>query len=146
MPTIDKSTAGEMTGSAGLLNLCFAGLMLKVLIRTIDALGHFQLNRIIASTVGGDGGCRVGEVRAGTTPPMPDHKGFKLQQLSEIQPLHFEVNFQNFSTLMVNNCCNHVLIILCVPGGGPGRCPHLPRDRTQIPHQQRHPQHAAQRR
>ena len=30
-------------------------------------------------TVGGDGGCRVGEVRAGTTFPMPDHKGFKLQ-------------------------------------------------------------------
>ena len=31
------------------------------------------------STVGGDGGCRVGEVRAGTTSPMPDHKGLKLQ-------------------------------------------------------------------
>ena len=30
-------------------------------------------------TVGGDGGCRVGEVRAGTTSPMPDHKCFKLQ-------------------------------------------------------------------
>ena len=28
---------------------------------------------------GEDGGCRVGEVRAGTTSPMPDHKGFKLQ-------------------------------------------------------------------
>ena len=27
-------------------------------------------------TVGGDGRCRVGEVRAGTTSPMPDHKGF----------------------------------------------------------------------
>ena len=31
------------------------------------------------STVGGDGGCRVGKVRAGTTSPMPDHKGFNLQ-------------------------------------------------------------------
>ena len=31
------------------------------------------------STVGGDGGCRVGEVRAGTTSPMPNHKGFMLQ-------------------------------------------------------------------
>ena len=31
------------------------------------------------STVGGDGGCRVGEVRAGITSLMPDHKGFKLQ-------------------------------------------------------------------
>ena len=39
------------------------------------------------STVEGDGGCRVGEVRAGTTSPMPDHKGFKLQELSEIHPL-----------------------------------------------------------
>ena len=33
----------------------------------------------VYSTVGGDGGCRVGEVRAGTTSPIPDHKGFKLQ-------------------------------------------------------------------
>ena len=31
------------------------------------------------STVGGDGGCRVGEIRAGTTYPMPDHKGSKQQ-------------------------------------------------------------------
>ena len=30
-------------------------------------------------TVGEDGGCRVGEVQASTTSPMPDHKGFKLQ-------------------------------------------------------------------
>ena len=29
------------------------------------------------SMVGGNGGCRVGKVRAGTTSPMPDHKGFK---------------------------------------------------------------------
>ena len=29
--------------------------------------------------VQGDGGSRVGEVRAGTTSPMPEHKGFKLQ-------------------------------------------------------------------
>ena len=50
------------------------------------------------STVGGDGGCRVGEVRAGTTSPMPNHKGFQLQQLSR-DPLR---NFQKFSTLRVN--------------------------------------------
>ena len=31
------------------------------------------------STVGGDGGCRVSEVRASTTSLMPNHKGFKLQ-------------------------------------------------------------------
>ena len=34
------------------------------------------------STVRGDGGGRVGEVRAGTISPMPEHKGFKLQYLS----------------------------------------------------------------
>ena len=31
------------------------------------------------STVWEDGGSTVGEVRAGTTSPMPEHKGFKLQ-------------------------------------------------------------------
>ena len=50
---------------------------LKVLVTTIDAQGHFQRDNY--STVGGDGGCRVGEVRAGTTSPIPDHKGFKQQ-------------------------------------------------------------------
>ena len=40
----------------------------------------------------GDGMGRVGEVLAGTTSPMPDYKGFKLQYL---------VNFQKFSTLRV---------------------------------------------
>ena len=43
--------------------------------------------------MGGDGGCKVCQVRAGTTSPMPDHKGFKL---------HLLVNFQKFSTLRVN--------------------------------------------
>ena len=31
------------------------------------------------STMGGEGECRVGKVRASTTSPMPDNKGFKLQ-------------------------------------------------------------------
>ena len=31
------------------------------------------------STVGEDGGCRIDELPAGTTSPIPDHKGFKLQ-------------------------------------------------------------------
>ena len=31
------------------------------------------------STVQGNGGSKVGEVRAGTTSSMPKHKGFKLQ-------------------------------------------------------------------
>ena len=30
-------------------------------------------------TVGGDEGCSVGEVQAGTTLPIPDYKDFKLQ-------------------------------------------------------------------
>ena len=30
------------------------------------------------STGRGDGGSRVGKVRAGTTSPMPEHKGFML--------------------------------------------------------------------
>ena len=39
---------------------------------------HVHINSYSASrdnwcTVGGDGGCRVGEVRAGTTSPMPNH-------------------------------------------------------------------------
>ena len=44
--------------------------------------------------VGGNGGCRVGEVRAGTTSPIPDHKGFKLKSMSEVHPLHVLVNFK----------------------------------------------------
>ena len=54
------------------------------------------------STVRGDRGGRVSEVRAGTTSSMPEHNGFKLQQLSKIQPLHVYVNVQKFSTLRVN--------------------------------------------
>ena len=42
-----------------------------------DALRHFEQDN--DSTVRGDGGSRVGEERAGTTSPMPEHKGFKLQ-------------------------------------------------------------------
>ena len=52
-------------------------LTLKVLITTIDALRYYKQGN--HSTVGGDGGCSGGEVRAGTTSPIPDHKGFKLQ-------------------------------------------------------------------
>ena len=42
-------------------------LTLKALVATIDAQWEGMV------------GCRVGKVRAGTTSPMPDHKGFKLQ-------------------------------------------------------------------
>ena len=41
-------------------------LTLKVLVVTTDAQWEGW-------------GCRVGEVRASTTSPMPDHKGFKLK-------------------------------------------------------------------
>ena len=40
---------------------------------------HYDTFKQDYSTVGGDGGCRVGEVRASTTSHMPDHKGFMLQ-------------------------------------------------------------------
>ena len=43
------------------------------------AANSYSASRDNWCTVGGDGGCRVGEVRAGTTSPVPDHKGFKLQ-------------------------------------------------------------------
>ena len=52
-------------------------LTLKVLVTTIVALDTLKQDNY--STVRGDGGGRVGEVRAGTTSPMPEHKGFKLQ-------------------------------------------------------------------
>ena len=51
-------------------------LTLKVFIMTVHWDTFKQDN---CSTVGGDGGCRVSEVQASTTSPMPDHKGFKLQ-------------------------------------------------------------------
>ena len=50
-------------------------LTLKVLVTT--HWDTFKQDNYI--TVGGDGRCRVGEVRASTTSPMSDHKGFKLQ-------------------------------------------------------------------
>ena len=60
--------------------------------RVVYFLNSYSASRDNSCTVGGDGGCRVGEVRAGTTSPMPDHKGFNLQEL---------VNFLKFSTLRV---------------------------------------------
>ena len=57
--------------------LTISRLNLKVLVMAVHSLEHFKQDNY--STVGGDGGCRVGEVRAGTTSPMPDHKGFKQQ-------------------------------------------------------------------
>ena len=41
-------------------------------------LNSYSASRDNWFTVGGNGGCRVGEVRAGPTSPIPDHKGFKL--------------------------------------------------------------------
>ena len=52
-------------------------LTLKMLVTIIDALRH-SFKQSNHSTVGGNGGCRAGGVRAGTTSPIPDHKCFKL--------------------------------------------------------------------
>ena len=60
---VDEQVLHELKQVREKLRQC---LTLEVLVTTIDA-------------VGGYGGCRVGEVRAGTTSLMPDHKGFKLQ-------------------------------------------------------------------
>ena len=49
-------------------------LFLYVLVQTYF-INSYSASRDNWCTVGGDGGCRVGEVRAGTTSPMPDHKG-----------------------------------------------------------------------
>ena len=70
------------------------------------------------STVRGDGGSRVGEVRAGTTSPMPEHKGIKLQYLSETPstpaagPGSLSVNILSVQNLiectwnvLFSNCC-----------------------------------------
>ena len=43
------------------------------------SINSYRASRDNWCTVGEDGGCRVGEVQVGTTSPMPDHKGFKLQ-------------------------------------------------------------------
>ena len=61
-----------------LLKRDFTQLTLNVLVTAIDAQWEGM-------------GCRVGEVRAGATSPMPDHKGFKAtvtSKFSEIQ--HFK--------------------------------------------------------
>ena len=48
---------------------------------TSDTAAHITrwVNSQYKGKVQGDGGGRVGEVRAGTTSPMPEHKGFKIQ-------------------------------------------------------------------
>ena len=54
-----------------------AGLTLKVLARQLMHCDTLKQDN--DSTVRGDGGSRVGEVRAGTASPRPEHKGFMLQ-------------------------------------------------------------------
>ena len=67
--------AGHHGDLSVMLDLC--KLTLKVLVTTIDALGHFEAGKLQHSARGWGG--RVGEVRAGTTSPMPEHNDFKLQ-------------------------------------------------------------------
>ena len=69
-------------------------LTLRVLVTTIDALGTYQQDNYAMAR---EGGCRLGKVLACTTSPMSDHKDFKLQYLSDICPLHFEVNFKKIA-------------------------------------------------
>ena len=51
----------------------------KISIQIAFGVNSYSASHDNWCTVGGDGGCRVSEVRASTTSPMPDHKGFKLQ-------------------------------------------------------------------
>ena len=52
---------------------------LNTALAQLGTLSTILVSEMFSYTVGGDGGCRVSEIRAGTTSPMPDHKGFKLQ-------------------------------------------------------------------
>ena len=71
----------KYTGRTGSWHYCkhVYFVMLKFDLVRIHVLNSYSASRDNWCTVGGDGGCRVGEVRADTTSPMPDHKGFKLQ-------------------------------------------------------------------
>ena len=40
------------------------------------SINSYSASRDNWCTMRGDGGCKVGKVRAGTTSPMPNHKGF----------------------------------------------------------------------
>ena len=55
--------------------------------------------------MGGDGGCRVGEVRAGTTSPMPNHKVFfsfsNCQRSTHSSTLRIKLMY-NVMKMMVN--------------------------------------------
>ena len=62
-------------------------LTLTVLVMAIDALGHFKHDNY--SIVGGNGRFRIYEVGAGTSSPILEHEGLKLQELSEIHPFYF---------------------------------------------------------
>ena len=66
------------------------------------------------STVGGGGGCRVGEVRAGTTSPVPDNKGFKLSNCqrsthSISKVIENEAMLMSTAQYLLYICCNNSL-------------------------------------
>ena len=72
------------------------------------------------STVRGDGGSRVGEVRAGTTSTMPEHKGFKLQYLSR-DPFKPADGPGSVSVNNIVEATSYILrkvqiVFICVPG------------------------------
>ena len=61
------------------LNSAIAGFVVNSYSASHDMMHCDILKHDNDSTVRGHGGSRVGEVRAGTTSPMPEHKGFVLQ-------------------------------------------------------------------
>ena len=63
------------------------------------------------STVRGEGGSRVGEVRAGTTSPMPEHKGFYATVTVRDPPTHtssLRVNYASKITVIVQRLCGGI--------------------------------------
>ena len=66
--------------------------------------------------MGGDGGCRVGEVQAGTTSSMPNHKGFKLTVTVRDPLTPFLSDFQKFNTLRVKylSLFSGSYLLLCI--------------------------------
>ena len=76
-------------------------LPLKVLVKTTDTLGHFPgdtFKQDNYSTVGGDGGCRVDEVRVGTTCPTIRVLSYSNCQRS---PTPFLSEASNFKSLIL---------------------------------------------
>ena len=62
-----------------LLNIFLESIVLTLTVLVSQLMHWDTLKQGNHSTVRGDGGSSVGEVRAGTTSTMPEHKCFMLQ-------------------------------------------------------------------